>query len=421
MSAVQEPLIEVRGLGKRYRLGATVQLRRVLFRRRGSADESDMLWALRDVDFRVEPGESVGLVGLNGSGKSTLLRLLSGITMPTEGHMRVDGRISALLELGAGFHPELTGRENILLYGAVLGLTRSEVMRHFDAIVDFSELEGFLDTPLKRYSSGMYVRLAFSVAAHVSPDLLLVDEVLAVGDAGFRKKCIQRMETLRDRGVALLFVSHNSHLVQSVCRRGIYLRQGRLMYDGEVEEALRRYELDIRTGERRPDRADQPEGEEGVVAIRRVEVRDAEGGEAQSFLSEDGARVRVEYDCAPGASVATILHFRLLRDDGTPCFTLRSNEVDLIETPVELKGRGILELELESWQLYGGSYRMKVALVDVSDSFVLSMAYSDWFFVTGPGKLEEETLGVYVPRARCHLRDAPPATESTAQPDGLRA
>ncbi len=205
-------------------------------------DEIEEFWALRDVSFEIEPGEVVGIIGSNGAGKSTLLKVLSRITEPTKGRVTLHGRVASLLEVGTGFHPELSGRENIFLNGAILGMSRSEIRRKFDEIVAFAEVDRFLDTPVKRYSSGMYVRLAFSVAAHLDPEILVVDEVLAVGDAKFQKKCLGKMKYVsRDEGRTVLFVSHNMAAIKTLCTRAICLERGSLVCDGDPEAVLRRY------------------------------------------------------------------------------------------------------------------------------------------------------------------------------------
>ena len=235
-------------LGKRYRLGesahAYVTLRETLARRmrRGEPDEVNEIWALRDVDLEIATGEVVGIIGRNGAGKTTFLKTVARIVQPNEGVVRVRGRVGALLEVGTGFHPELTGRENVYLNGVILGMSRREVRRRFDEIVAFSGVERFLDTPLKRYSSGMYLRLAFSIAAHVDPDVLLVDEVLAVGDAEFRQKCLGRMSDLRDEGRTVLFVSHDSGVVAQLCERVVWLDAGSVKADGPAAQTLDLYQ-----------------------------------------------------------------------------------------------------------------------------------------------------------------------------------
>lgn len=210
---------------------------------RATKGESEYVWSLRDINFEIEQGDAVGIIGRNGAGKSTLLKLLSKVTKPTTGKIYTNGRIASLLEVGTGFHPEMTGRENIFLNGAILGMTRKEIIRKFDEIVDFSGVERYIDTPVKRYSSGMYVRLAFAVAAHLESEILIVDEVLAVGDAEFQKKCLGKMgDVSKGEGRTVLFVSHNLTAVKELCKSGILLNQGRLSYSGRVEEAVLAYQ-----------------------------------------------------------------------------------------------------------------------------------------------------------------------------------
>jgi lipopolysaccharide transport system ATP-binding protein len=254
---VAKLVISAENIGKAYHLGhsdpigATFReslvgalkspLRR-LQRLRGTGSADSAFWALRDVSFGVERGEIVGLIGRNGAGKSTLLKVLSRITKPTEGHATLRGRVGSLLEVGTGFHPDLSGRENIFLNGAILGMKRSEIERKFSQIVAFAEIDKFLDTPVKRYSSGMYVRLAFSVAAHLEPEILIVDEVLAVGDAEFQRKCLGRMEELKtSAGRTIFLVSHNLEMIESLCTRAILLDKGGIVYDGNPRDALDRY------------------------------------------------------------------------------------------------------------------------------------------------------------------------------------
>lgn len=244
--------IHCESLSKRYRIGArpTNSFREALMNRlatslrrgRKGADGNDWtVWALRDVSFDVREGELVGIIGRNGAGKSTLLKVLSRITEPTQGFAQVRGRVGSLLEVGTGFHPELTGRENIYLNGAILGMRKAEIVRKFDEIVAFAEIDKFLDTPVKRYSSGMYVRLAFAVAAHLETEILLVDEVLAVGDAQFQKKCFEKVRSVGRSGRTILFVSHNMAALRQVCERGIVLQGGTVVADGEINETADLY------------------------------------------------------------------------------------------------------------------------------------------------------------------------------------
>src|SRR5215469_7134055 len=240
--------ITVEGLSKRYEIGALrqetqlrdqlVHLLRAPFRRRAP---KEAIWALRDVTFTVQQGEVVGIIGRNGAGKSTLLKILSKITYPTSGRVRAHGRVAALLEVGTGFHEELTGRENIYLNGSILGMKKREVDAKLEAIVEFSGVERFIDTPIKRYSSGMRSRLGFAVAAHLEPNVLIVDEVLAVGDAAFQKKCINAMHEMRGGGRTVLFVSHNMAAVENLCSRGIWISQGQIEQDGPVREVIEAY------------------------------------------------------------------------------------------------------------------------------------------------------------------------------------
>ena len=247
-----KPIIKVENLSKRYVIGGKQEpystFRETLINaarfplnlvRRSGKETDNSFFALKDVNFEVQPGEVVGIIGRNGAGKSTLLKILSRITEPTEGKIELFGRVGSLLEVGTGFHPELTGRENIFLNGAILGMRQTEIAKKFDEIVDFAEIEDFLDTPVKRYSSGMYTRLAFAVAANLEPEVLVIDEVLAVGDAEFQKKCLGKMKSVSDNeGRTVLFVSHNMSAVKSICQRGILLKSGALMFDGEANAAV---------------------------------------------------------------------------------------------------------------------------------------------------------------------------------------
>lgn len=246
-----KPIISVEGLGKKYTIrhegqGRYRALREEIFRlpqrlfQRKHQDKEEF-WALKDVSFDIMPGDRVGIIGRNGAGKSTLLKLLSRITEPSTGKITLRGRVASLLEVGTGFHPELTGRENIFLNGAILGMSRAEVRRKFDEIVDFAGVEKFLDTPVKRYSSGMYVRLAFAVAAHLEPEILIVDEVLAVGDAEFQKKCLGKMEQVGQDGRTVLFVSHNMAMIQQLCHTGIFLSKGHIECLGPIEDTIVKY------------------------------------------------------------------------------------------------------------------------------------------------------------------------------------
>ncbi len=252
---MSETAIKVEGLSKRYRIGARegyktfretlTEAIRAPFTRLASigkpAPKENTIWALKDISFEMKKGEVLGVIGRNGAGKSTLLKILSHITEPTKGRVELRGRVGSLLEVGTGFHPELTGHENIYLYGAILGMDRYEVSRKFKEIVEFAEIEKFIDTPVKRYSSGMYMRLAFSVAAHLEPEILLVDEVLAVGDAAFQKKCLGKVGSAAKSGRTVLFVSHDMGALETLCTRGIVLEEGKQVFDGGIKEAVSNY------------------------------------------------------------------------------------------------------------------------------------------------------------------------------------
>ncbi|MGI9043048.1 MAG: ABC transporter ATP-binding protein [Gemmatimonadaceae bacterium] len=272
--------------------------RKIWERARGTVEPMETFWALEDVSFEVNEGEVVGIIGRNGAGKSTLLKILSRITEPTRGRAEIYGRVGALLEVGTGFHAELTGRENIFLSGAILGMRKSEIARQFDAIVDFAEVDQFIDTPIKRYSSGMYMRLAFAVSAHLEPEILLVDEVLAVGDAAFQKKCLGKMEDVAEQGRTVFFVSHNTQAVRQLCTRGILLERGRVVADGPTDSVLSVYNQRVR--EMRIDAdtgVNNPQNRRGSGAVRftSVQVEEPGGEERYTFSMGDTVRFRLSF------------------------------------------------------------------------------------------------------------------------------
>src|SRR3990170_2066199 len=255
--------IRAEGLSKKYRLSASSQVYdtlrdlitdgfRNLMARNGAQGAQDTIWALRDVSFGIPQGQIVGIIGRNGAGKSTLLKILSRITEPTEGRAEIRGRVGSLLEVGTGFHPELTGRENVYLNGAILGMRKREIDREFDEIVAFAEIDRFIDTPVKRYSSGMNVRLAFAVAAHLEPDILLVDEVLAVGDVAFQRKSLGKMSSVAQEGRTVVFISHNMAAIQNLCSRGVVIRGGYLVFDGSAAGAVNEYLRNLTDGTETP-------------------------------------------------------------------------------------------------------------------------------------------------------------------------
>ena len=334
------PVISVRDLSKCYHLGATLghdtlrdhishaarSVARVFRGKTKSAGygAADHIWALKNVSFDVQPGEVLGIVGRNGAGKSTLLKVLSRITEPTEGEVRIRGRMAGLLEVGTGFHQELTGRENIYLNGAILGMTKSEINRKFGEIVAFAEVEKFLDTPVKRYSSGMYVRLAFAVAAHLEPEILLVDEVLAVGDANFRKKCLGKMSDVARAGRTIFFVSHNMLAIQSLCSRVLWINEGRIAEDGPAAPIIARYlqSTVMAATECAWEKPDSAPGGNGVK-LRRVAVRPVGADSAEAITIQTPFTLEFEYwNLEPDSHLHLAIH--VLDNTGTCVFASNS-------------------------------------------------------------------------------------------------
>jgi lipopolysaccharide transport system ATP-binding protein len=323
-----EAAIRVQGLSKRYRIGrplANQTLReavsdairapfRAVHRLAAGAprgDQESQIWALQDVSFEVARGETVGIIGPNGAGKSTLLKILSRITEPTAGRVEIHGRVASLLEVGTGFHPELTGRENVYLSGTFLGMRKSEIHSKFDAILEFSGIGKFADTPVKHYSSGMYVRLAFAVAAHLDPDILIVDEVLAVGDAAFQRKCLSKMEDVRQHGRTVLFVSHNMSAITRLCQRAILIAGGAIQQDGLAPQITSSYLLSsLKSMSERvwPDAATAP-GDD-VVRLRAIRIRTAEGATVEAADIREPVGVEMIYDVLkPGYCLAPRYEF----------------------------------------------------------------------------------------------------------------
>jgi lipopolysaccharide transport system ATP-binding protein len=280
----------------------------------GSAEGTRTFWALKDVTFRVDVGEVIGIVGPNGAGKSTLLKVLSRITPPTEGYVDLTGRVSSLLEVGTGFHPELTGRENVFLNGAILGMFRAEILRKFDAIVAFAELEQFIDTPVKHYSSGMFVRLAFSVAAHLEPEILIVDEVLSVGDLHFRNRCLGRMQDLRDEGRTVLFVSHDLTSVRQLCTRALLLNKGQVVADGTPGAITRTYERMYQEGVENTTGAADRRHATSDYHLRRVELRNIDGEASGQFDAGDIIDIHL-WSSGPAPENSFTAEFKLFNDD----------------------------------------------------------------------------------------------------------
>ena len=323
-------------LGKQYRLGgirtpyqtlresiasgASRILRSVTGRPESNGEDAARMWALRNVSFQLKPGEVVGLIGRNGAGKSTLLKILSRITDPSEGWVDIQGRIGSLLEVGAGFHPELTGRENVFLSGTVLGMRNREIRRKFDEIIAFADVERFVDTPVKHYSSGMFLRLAFAVAAHLEPEILLVDEVLAVGDARFQRKCLDKMQDVGERGSTVILVSHNMPAITRLCERAILLDQGEIVADGPAHQVVATYlSAGLTTAAVRewPDAAAAPGTAE--VRLRAIRIRGENGEIAEAVDIRQGAGVELEYDVLQPGHVI-LPHFTLHNAEGAFVF-----------------------------------------------------------------------------------------------------
>jgi lipopolysaccharide transport system ATP-binding protein len=367
-------VISVENLGKKYLLSHRSQdrypsLREMLangakrlagtlrhpFSARGN-DSHEEFWALKDVSFEIKQGDRVGIIGRNGAGKSTLLKILSRITEPTTGRVKIAGRVANLLEVGTGFHPELTGRENIYLNGAILGMTKAEIKAKFDEIVSFAEVEKFLDTPVKHYSSGMYVRLAFSVAAHLEPEILIVDEVLAVGDASFQQKCLSKMEQVGSEGRTILFVSHNLASVRRLCSTTILLSEGRLLAAGPIQETIRSYIDTFPSNGVAESLAnfDHRKGS-GLVRFVSVKIQDGDGHEKNEFSLGDAITISFQLQASDAhIGKALKLAVRLKSDDGINlCHMTNADSGIALTNTARLES---LSIRLNDIRLYPGTY-----------------------------------------------------------------
>jgi lipopolysaccharide transport system ATP-binding protein len=364
--------IEIQSISKRYRIGKQqrtfrediLEFARRPFGRRNS--EAEWIWALRDVSFDVGEGEVVGIIGRNGAGKSTLLKILSKITYPTEGNIKVRGRVASLLEVGTGFHSELTGRENIYLNGSILGMKKRQVDKRFDAIVAFSGVEQFIDTQIKRYSSGMIMRLGFAVAAHLEPDILIVDEVLAVGDAGFQKKCLDTMEGLRSGGRTVLFVSHNLAAVENLCSRGIWLDSGKVRKDGKAKEVIKDYMESFAGSPTSESMLADSESRQGNGEIRytRVEYLNPDRTPRALIRCGDSLLIRFHYHANKTVHYP-IFWFRLFTKMGT-LITEAHNDTHGVDIPCVEPGDGYIEVEIESLNLLPAQYYLSLWITDVA-------------------------------------------------------
>jgi lipopolysaccharide transport system ATP-binding protein len=396
------PIIEAAGVGKRYRLShlgpRSATLResltnafRSLGQKKTAGDGASIeeFWALQDVSFEIMPGEVIGIIGRNGAGKSTLLKILSRITEPTAGEVTLRGHVASLLEVGTGFHGELSGRENIFLNGTILGLTREQIRAKFDEIVEFAEVEKFLDTPVKRYSSGMYTRLAFAVAAHLEPDILIVDEVLAVGDMQFQKKCLGKMGEAARGGRTVLFVSHNMAAMKQLCQRGILLSNGRVVFDGGIHECAALYASNASQTHRRI--VDYAVRKHASVTVETVT---ANGSEADELHLPAGEReIRLEMSGVVHSPVRGEIQARLLDNQGTP--------IGIFSPAFEEGGAGLLPAgpfhltrTLRLPRLNRGEYAMTFELVQPNVIAWFEAAAALRMFVEGTSMNTGQTFNV---------------------------
>jgi lipopolysaccharide transport system ATP-binding protein len=392
MPAIDNAIV-IEGLGKKYSIGRQNNsqdgMRHALetalrspiswMKKRREAKQGADFWALRDVSLTIKRGEVVGIIGRNGAGKSTLLKLLSRITEPTEGRIKIDGRIASLLEVGTGFHPELTGRENIFLNGAILGMSRAEIVRKFDEIVAFSEIEDFLDTPVKRYSSGMYVRLAFAVAAHLDPEILIVDEVLAVGDAAFQRKCLGKMGSFAQSGRTVLFVSHSLDAVRSLCQTGIWLKSGHVEMKAEAEEVIDAYLNSLSQ-----DNSFSFSNEDYGFTIEKVTLKNEIGEECTVFAPGDDLTVEIRYIARKRIDRPT-LAIGVIGTNG-PCFT--SNMLLDGHQPAWIEGEGMIQCTFRSVPLLPQNFSIRLR-VHTADAREMIIPYQDVAYFSVAGDLAE--------------------------------
>jgi ABC-type polysaccharide/polyol phosphate transport system ATPase subunit len=378
--------IEVDHLSKNFRLyhERNQYLKATVLKGRRARYEE--FWALKDVSFEIEFGRTFGIVGSNGSGKSTMLKCLAGILYPDKGSVRVNGRLTALLELGAGFHPELTGIENIYLNGAILGLPRAEIKRRFDDIVSFAGLEKFIDTPVKNYSSGMTVRLGFAIAANVDPEILLIDEVLAVGDASFQRKCAETIEQFRKEGRTIVFVGHGMDQVEQLCERAAWLERGELKAVGPTSDVVDEY-MGSSHGDRLREAEQGQRWGSGEAEIRSVRLLDADGAETLVLESGRPATITIDFDAATRLD-ELIVGFRITHLHGLPVFG--TNTRRRATTIHRVQGPGRISFAFDRFPLLEGVYDLTIDLADHSEAH----AYDHWdkgvrFEVSQPGIFDE--------------------------------
>ena len=393
--------INIEGLSKKYHIGGpqksyyrlTDQLTDMFiapFRRagnlirgqaNGAAELGETLWALKDISFQIKSGEVLGIIGRNGAGKSTLLKILSGITDPTEGFADIYGRVGSLLEVGTGFHPELTGRENIYLNGAILGMKKVEIASKLDEIVAFAEIDKFLDTPVKHYSSGMYVRLAFSVAAHLEPEILLVDEVLAVGDLAFQRKCLGKMDDVAQTGRTVIFVSHNMALLQTLCQRGIFLQQGTVHTDGTITEAVDAYLQSLEQA--RTQDLSKRTDRKGRGTVRLVGAEAFNGSRESSSILKTGQPARFVFS-VNGFVPGLACNFFIYDTIGQPITSFQS-KVRGPEDALDSQGGLNFVCELDELLLLPGRYRIDVAIT--GDNWLQDFIEAATVFEVGEGQV----------------------------------
>ncbi|MDD2656642.1 MAG: ABC transporter ATP-binding protein [Patescibacteria group bacterium] len=377
---MSQPMIEVKNLGKKYRIGEKekyLALRDKIahpIKAIKSLREQKDFWALEDVNFTVEPGEVLGIIGRNGAGKSTLLKILSRITPPTTGEIKMRGRVGSLLEVGTGFHPELTGRENIFLSGSILGMRKKEIEKKFDEIVEFAGIEKFLDTPVKRYSSGMYVRLGFAIAAHLEPEILLIDEVLAVGDAEFQKKCLGKMgDITKNDGRTIIFVSHNMGAIQNLCSKCLYLEDGKIKKIGKTDDIINLYlfknsdisEVDILQSHHVKGNGD--------VNITKVSVLDSKKNLNNSFLINEKINFKIKYIVK---NISKSISFWIIISDsnGSPLISSFQKDGGVLLDPI--LGEHELNVTFDEMGLLPGFYSVSFGIF--SHEGLVSWEFSDW-------------------------------------------
>jgi len=417
-----KPIIKVENLSKQYKLGirpATYATLREtvsniarspleIFSRR-KRSESDMFWALRDVSFEVEPGEIVGIIGRNGAGKSTLLKILARVTEPTAGRIELYGNANSLLEVGTGFHPELTGRENIFVNGAILGLKNYEIKRLFDEIVAFAEIEKFLDTAVKHYSSGMYMRLAFSVAAHLNPDILIIDEVLSVGDAQFQKKCLGKVRDVAKAGRTVLFVSHNMAAVENLCGRGVVLEKGKVTFVGEQSGAISYYleSVNKNVNLNFKERADRTGS--GEVRVTAIEIKDLDGNSLYNAMSGQDIDVCFYFETLPNYKKSNVIIGFMVRTYlDVPVF-LQHNRLTG-DNWDSLPATGVFVCRIRKLPLPPASYRLGFSVMcddeyldRIDDASELTVIEGDFY---GSGEVPPITHGCCLVDAEWRLLDS---------------